>query len=187
MLQLVDWCLIVFAVAVTVAVAVAFTAVAVDVFVDAFISLLADCCLTNVVVLAGNVGDMLATRQNVANICPDRPILATWFTVCWHTFVLLFPNIYVPQTENNRVSLLLIPTSNVDLHNRHPPTKHTKIIRHLHPLASHLLHLLPRCRLTLHLLCLFVCLFICSFDWLLCRLSAPCCCVLSRRIATPRH
>ena len=27
--------------------------------------------------LAGNVGDMSATRQNVANFCPDRPILVT--------------------------------------------------------------------------------------------------------------
>ena len=29
--------------------------------------------------LAGNVGDMSATRRNVAKFCPDRPILATWF------------------------------------------------------------------------------------------------------------
>ena len=27
--------------------------------------------------LAGNVGDMSATRQNVAYFCPDKPILAT--------------------------------------------------------------------------------------------------------------
>jgi hypothetical protein len=31
------------------------------------------------VTLAGKVGDMLATRQNVAYFCPDRPILATEF------------------------------------------------------------------------------------------------------------
>jgi hypothetical protein len=40
-----------------------------------------------VTTLAGNVGDMLATRLNVAHFCPERPILATWFLVCRHTFL----------------------------------------------------------------------------------------------------
>jgi hypothetical protein len=76
---------------------------------------------------------------------------------------------------------------NGDLHNRSPQNKKPqKIIRHLHPLASRL-HLLPRRRLTLHPLCLFVRPFVCSFGWLLHRLSAPCCRVLSRLVAAPRR
>jgi hypothetical protein len=47
-----------------------------------------------------HVGDMSATRRNVPNFRPNRPNLAMWFTVCWHTFVLLFPNIDVPRTDN---------------------------------------------------------------------------------------
>ena len=43
---------------------------------------------------------MSGARQNVANFCPDRPILVTWFTVCRHTFLLPFPNIDVPRTDN---------------------------------------------------------------------------------------
>ena len=85
------------------------------------------------------------------------------------------------------MSLLLIPKSKFDLHNRPPPTKHKKIIRCLHPLASCLLHLLPRRRLTLHLICLFVCPFVCLFGWLLCRLSDPCRCFPSRCVATPHR
>jgi hypothetical protein len=67
-----------------------------------------------------------------------------------------------------------------------PPTKSPKIIRRLHPLALRL-HLLPRRCITLHPICLFVRPFVCSFGWLLRRLSAPCCCVPSRLVATPRH
>ena len=68
-----------------------------------------------------------------------------------------------------------------------PPTKHKKIIRRLHPLASCLLCLLPHCCLTLHPLCLFVRPFVCSFGWLLFCLSAPCHCFPSRHVATPRR
>ena len=46
-----------------------------------------------------HVGDMSPTRQNVANFCPDRPILATWFLVCRLTFVSLFPDIDGPRTD----------------------------------------------------------------------------------------
>ena len=49
--------------------------------------------------LAGNVGNMSPTRRNVANFCPDRPILATWFLVCRLTFVSLFPDIDGPRTD----------------------------------------------------------------------------------------
>ena len=66
-----------------------------------------------------------------------------------------------------------------------PPTKHKKIIRRLHPLASCLLCLLPHCRLTLHPLCLFVCPFVCLFGWLLRCLSAFV--VTSCPVALPRH
>ena len=52
------------------------------------------------VALAGNVGDMSATWQNVAKFCPDRPILATWFLVCRLTFVSRFPDIDGPKTDN---------------------------------------------------------------------------------------
>ena len=97
-----------------------------------------------------------------------------------------FP-IEVPRTDNNRVSLLLIPTSNVDLHNCPPPTKHKKIILRLHPLTSLLLHLLPCRCLTSHPLCLFVCPFVCSFGWLLHPLSAPCRRFPSRHVAMPRR
>ena len=46
-----------------------------------------------------HVGNMSATRQNVANFCPDRPILATWFTVCRHTLCHYFPTLpYQVQT-----------------------------------------------------------------------------------------
>jgi hypothetical protein len=66
-----------------------------------------------------------------------------------------------------------------------------KIMCHLHPLASCLFHLLPRRRLTLHPLCLFVCLFVCPFvclfGWLLRCLSIPCCCFPSCCVATPRR
>jgi hypothetical protein len=52
--------------------------------------------------LAGNVGDMSATRQNVSNFCPDRPILATWFLLCRHTFVLHFSDTDGPKTDDKK-------------------------------------------------------------------------------------
>jgi hypothetical protein len=112
--------------------------------------------------------------------------LATWFLVCLHTFVSRFSDIDVPRTDEIWLSVLLIPTSNVDLHNLSPQQKAQKIIRRLHPLTSRL-HLLPRRRLTSHPLCLFVRPFVCSFGWLLRRLSAPCRRIPSRLVcATSR-
>ena len=73
-----------------------------------------------------HVGDMSATWRNVAYFCPDRANLATWFLVCRHTFVLQFSDIDVPQTDEIQLSVLLIPTSNVDLHNRSPQQKAQK-------------------------------------------------------------
>jgi hypothetical protein len=50
--------------------------------------------------LAGNVGDMSATWQNVAYFRPDRANLATCFLVCRLTFVSRFPDIDVPRKDN---------------------------------------------------------------------------------------
>jgi hypothetical protein len=133
-----------------------------------------------------HVGDMSATLRNVADFRPDRANLATCFLVCRHTFVSRFSDIDVPRTDEIWLSVLLIPTSNVDLHNLSPQQKAQKIIRRLHPLTSRL-HLLPRHCLTSHPLCLFVRPFVCSFGWLLRRLSAPCCRVPSRLDAVPRR
>ena len=125
---------------------------------------------------------MLATWRNVAYFRPDRANLATWFLVCRHTFVLRFSNIDVPRTDEIQLSVLLIPTSNVDLHNcspqqnakkNHPPPSSPRVVSS--PLAA---------SLPSHPLCLFVPSFVCSFGWLLRRLSAPCCCVPSRRRVT---
>jgi hypothetical protein len=49
-----------------------------------------------------HVGDMSATRRNVAYFRPDRPILATWFLVCRHTFVSRFPDIDGPKTDDQK-------------------------------------------------------------------------------------
>jgi hypothetical protein len=136
---------------------------------------------------SGNVGDMSATWQNVAYFCPDRANLATWFLVCRHTFVSRFSDIDVPRTDV-RLSVLLIPTSNVDLHNRspqqkapknHPPPPSPRVASS--PLAASSPHVTPA---------LFVCLSVCLFLWLvvassLCPLSLrpfP-----SRRRATSLH
>ncbi len=100
---------------------------------------------------------MSPTWRNVAYFHPDRANLATWFLVCRHTFVSRFSDIDVPRTDEIRLSLLLIPTSNVDLHNRSPQQKGQKIIRRLH----------RRTR--------FVCLFVRSFVPLVgcCVVSLP--------------
>jgi hypothetical protein len=58
--------------------------------------------VTSAINLAGNVGDMSATRRNVAYFRPDRPILATWFLVCRHTFVSRFPDIDGPKTDDQK-------------------------------------------------------------------------------------
>ena len=71
-------------------------------------------------ILASNVGDMSAAWRNVTYFCPDRANLATWFLVCRHTFVSQFSDIDVPRTDKIQLSMLLIPTSNVDLHNHTP-------------------------------------------------------------------
>jgi hypothetical protein len=134
--------------------------------------------------LAGNVGDMSATWQNVAYFHPDRGNLATWFLVCRHTFVSRFSDIDVPRTDDIWSSVLLIPTLMVIYITAPPNKKPKKIIRCLHPRTLRL-HLLPRRPLTSHPLCLFVCPFVCSFGWLLRRLSTPCHRVPSRLIAAP--
>jgi hypothetical protein len=74
--------------------------------------------------------------------------------------------------------LLLIPTSNVDLHN-HPPQQNTKKSSAVSIPSRHVFF--TSCRVVAARHTRFVCL------WLLCHLSAPCCHFLSRRIATPRH
>ena len=117
---------------------------------------------------------MSGTSNNVANFCPDRPISATCFLCVATLLCRYFPNIDVPRTDNNPVSLLLIPTSNVDLHNRPPPTKHTKIIRCFIPLRH---VFFTSCRVVTsrctHFVCLFVRLFV--------RLVG--CCVVSLPLA----
>ncbi len=131
---------------------------------------------------------MSGTSNNVANFYPVRPILATWFLVCRHTFVSWFPDIDVTQKDDNRVSFLLIPTSNVDLHNRPPPTKHKKLSAAFIP-SCHVFFT-SCCIVASHrtgFVCLVVCLFVCLFGWLLRCLSAPCCCFLSHCLATPRR
>ena len=60
--------------------------------------------------LAVNVGDMSATRRNVANFRADRGNLATWIPVCRHTFVSRFPDIDGPRTDDIRMCVVLIPT-----------------------------------------------------------------------------
>jgi hypothetical protein len=133
-----------------------------------------------------HVGDMLATWRNVTYFRPDRANLATtWFLVCRHTFVSRFSDIDVPRTDKIRLSVLLIPTSNVDLHNRSPQQKAPK--NHplppspcvaSSPLAASSPHIAPA---------LFVCSSVHLFLWLvvassLCPLSLrP---VPSRRRAT---
>ena len=121
---------------------------------------------------------MSATWRNVANFCPNRANLVTWFLVCRHTFVSRFSDIDVPRTDEIRLSLLLIPTSNVDLHNRSPQQKAQKKHR-LHPLAPRL-HLLPHRRLTSLFIRLFVHLVGC---WR--HLSALV--IATRPILSPRH
>ncbi len=50
-------------------------------------------------VLAGNVGDMLATSDNVANFCPNRPISATCFSCVGTLLCCDFPTLtYHEQT-----------------------------------------------------------------------------------------
>ncbi len=86
------------------------------------------------------------------------------------------------------MSLLLIPTSNVDLHNR-PPQQNTKksfatSIPSRHVFFTSCCVTASRCT---RFVCLFVRPFICWFGWLLRRLSAPCCHFPSRRVATPHR
>ena len=70
--------------------------------------------------LAGNVGEMSATRRNVAYFRANRGNLAIWIPVCRHTFVSRFPDIDGPRTDDIRMSVVLIPTLNGNLHNRSP-------------------------------------------------------------------
>jgi hypothetical protein len=118
---------------------------------------------------------MSATWRNVTYFRPDRENLATCFLVCWHTFVLQFSDIDIPQTGEIRLSVLLIPTSNFDLHNRspqqkaqknHPPPPSPRIA--YSPLAASSPHVAPA---------LFVGSSVCLFLWLvvassLCPLSS---------------
>ena len=67
-----------------------------------------------------HVGDMSATRRNVAYFRADRGNLATWIPVCRHTFVSRFPDIDGPRTDDIRMCVVLIPTLNGNLHNRSP-------------------------------------------------------------------
>jgi hypothetical protein len=134
--------------------------------------------------LAGNVGDMSATRRNVAYFRADRGNLATWIPVCWHTFVSCFPNIDGPRTDDMWSSVVLIPTLNGNLHNRSP---HQQTAQKNHPPPP-----FPRVASTSRVVASrgtrFVCLpFVCSFGWLLHNLSAPCCHIPSRLVAVPRH
>ena len=119
---------------------------------------------------------MSATRQNVANFCPDRSILATWFTVCWHTFVSLFPNIDIPRTDDNCVCLLLVPTSNLDTKKSSAasiPSRHV-FFTSCRVVASHHMR--------------FVCLFVRSFVRLVgcCIVSLPFV-IASRPVMLPCH
>jgi len=57
-----------------------------------------------------HVGDMSATRRNVANFRADRGNLATWIPVCRHTFVSRFPDIDGPRTDDIWMCMVLIPT-----------------------------------------------------------------------------
>jgi hypothetical protein len=128
---------------------------------------------------------MSATRRNVAYFRADRGNLATWIPVCRHTFVSYFPDIDGPRTDNIRMSVVLIPTFSGNLHNG-SPQQQTAQKNHPPPPSPRLrLHLLPRCRLMSHPLCLFVRPFVGSFGWLLRCLSAPCCRVPSH--SSPRH
>ena len=52
------------------------------------------------VALAGNVGDMLATSENVANFHSDMPIPATRFSCVGTLLCREFADIYVPKTDN---------------------------------------------------------------------------------------
>ncbi len=50
--------------------------------------------------MVGNVGDMSATRRNVAYFCTDRPILATHFSCVGTLLCREFANIYIPKTDD---------------------------------------------------------------------------------------
>jgi hypothetical protein len=100
-------------------------------------------------------------------------------------FCVVFSRHYGPRTDDIWSSVVLIPTFSGNLHNR-SPQQQTAQKNHPPPPSPCLrLHLLPRRRLTLHPLCLFVRPFVGSFGWLLRCLSAPCCHVPSR--SSPRH
>jgi hypothetical protein len=106
---------------------------------------------------------MSATWRNVANFCPNRANLVTWFLVCRHTFVSRFSDIDVPRTDEIRLSLVLIPTSNVDLHNRSPQQKAQKKTLPPSPRAASS----PLAALSPHIVpALFVCSSICLSIWL---------------------
>ena len=105
-------------------------------------------------------------------------MLKDCFFVCRHTFVLRFSDIDVPRTDKIRLSLLLIPTSNVDLHNcspqqnaqkKHPPPPSPRVASS--PLAASLPHIAPA---------LFVCSSVRLFLWLV--VASSLCPLLSRPI-----
>jgi hypothetical protein len=83
------------------------------------------------------------------------------------TFVSRFSNIDVPRTDEIRLSLLLIPTSSVDLNNRSPQQKAQSVASS--PLATSSPHAAPA---------LFVCSSVHLFLWLVVTLSL---CPLSSR------
>jgi hypothetical protein len=60
--------------------------------------------------LAGNVGDMSPTCENVANFRSDMPISATCFLLCQSIVCRDFSDTDVPPTEDFWLSLPLIPT-----------------------------------------------------------------------------
>ena len=92
---------------------------------------------------------------------------------------------YVPRTDDNHVSLLLFPTSNVDLHNHHLPTKYKKSSvasipsRHVFFTSCHLVT--SHCT---RFVCLFVRLFVRLVDC--CIISLPLV-VASCPVALPHH
>jgi hypothetical protein len=126
---------------------------------------------------------MSATRRNVANFCPNRPILAAWFLLCRHTFVTHFSNTDGPKTANKKRAL-----SNSHVMARQPkkrgPKEHNK--QHLENASS-------RCRLPCPAASVAVpppppplpscCCRVCSCHHHLCRhaasiavpLPSPCC------------
>jgi hypothetical protein len=124
---------------------------------------------------------MSATWRNVAYFHPFRANLATWFLVCRHTFVSRFSDIDVTRTDEIQLCMLLIPTSNVDLHNRSPQQKAQK--NHplppsprvtSSPLAASLPYVAPA---------LFVCSSVRLFLWLV--VASSLCPLLSRPV--PSH